>query len=250
MAKVTRIAYSKNLASGKYNRLSEIARRLGQIRTEVWQRFGSIQGVGLTHRQIRDSWLAEGREFDVPARLWKETLRDTFTDIQTYREAAKVKVRKAIAKRTKDNGERKRLYAWLKYDRWLEDNFLHRQMRKHCKHGKTEVNDQIILDTGCYTTFEHNGQAWVKVMGLERGQRIAIPLNTNVPPTGTLRLILRAGLVEVHYPVDEIEVCTPQNLAVIRLLALIRGTQKFLLILRVRNTVKGSENFSVRSRTI
>lgn len=207
MAKVTRIASSKNLAPGKYERLSEIARRLGRIRAEVWQRYGSIQGVGLTHRQIRDSWLAEGRGFDVPARLWKETLRDTFRDIQTYREAAKVEVRKAIRNRTNDDEQRKRLYTLLKYDRWLEDNFLRRQMRKHFKHGKTKVDYQIILDTGCYTTFEHNGQAWLKVMSLERSQRLAIPLNTTVQPTGTLRLIVRAGRVEIHYAVDETEAC-------------------------------------------
>ncbi|HIE30546.1 TPA: hypothetical protein EYP66_25085 [Candidatus Poribacteria bacterium] len=48
---------------------SIIARRLGKIRKEVWHRYGSISGVGLTHREIRDRWLAEGRKFDVPARL-------------------------------------------------------------------------------------------------------------------------------------------------------------------------------------
>ena len=96
MAKVTRIAYSKNLSAGKYQRLSELAQRLGKIRAEVWQRFGSVQGIGRSHRDIRDQWLQEGRVFDVPARLWKETLRDTFADILLYRAAAKAKVRKAI----------------------------------------------------------------------------------------------------------------------------------------------------------
>lgn len=208
MNKVTRIAYSKNLNQGKYDSLSEIAHRLGQLRTEVWHRYGSISGVGLTHREIRDGWLAEGREFDVPARLWKETLRDTFSDIRLYREAAKGKVRKAIVKRTEDEEERKRLFTLLKYDRWTEDCYLRRMMRKQCKHGKTRVDNQIILDTGCYTAFFLNGQAWIKVMGLERGKRIAIPLNTNRLPSGTLRLILRNGLVEVHYAVESDECCT------------------------------------------
>jgi len=44
---------------------------------------------------------------------------------------------------------------------------------------------------------------------LQKGKRIAIPLNTNVKPSGTLRLILHDGIVEVHYTieVEETENC-------------------------------------------
>ena len=202
MSLVTRIAYSRNLNMGKLAELREIASRLGKLRQKIWHHYGSIAGVDLTHRQIRDEWLAEGRRFDVPARLWKETLRDTFDNICLYREAAKAKVRKAISKRTRDEQERKRLFALLKGDRWLEDNYLRRMMRKYYKHGKTQVDNQIILDRGCYTAFERNGGTWIKVMGLERGQRITIPLKTNRLPKGTLRLILRNGGVEAHYAID------------------------------------------------
>ena len=208
MDKVTRIAYSKNLNQGKYEQLSEIAKRLGNLRQEVWHCYGSIGGVGKTHRQIRDEWLAEKRQFDVPARLWKETLRDTFDDICLYREAAKVKVRKAIVKRTKDEEERKRLFILLKYDRWLEDHYLRRVMRKYYKHGKTLVDNQIVLDAQCYTAYEHNGQAWLEVMGFSPKKRIAIPLDSNRLLGGTLRLILRDGRVEVHYAVESIECST------------------------------------------
>ena len=208
VSKVTRIAYSKQLNSRKQKRLEEIARRLGLLRSEIWQRYGSISGVGVQHREIRNAWLAEDRQFDVPARLWKETLRDTMDDIRLYREAAKVKVRKAIWRRTKDETERKGLYTALKYDQWTEDPYLRRMMRKYCKHGHTDVRNQIVLDTGCYTAFEHNGQAWLDVMSLERGNRIAIPLNTSRLPSGTLRLILRDGRVEVHYSVDAEIACS------------------------------------------
>jgi len=43
---------------------------------------------------------------------------------------------------------------------------------------------------------------------LQKGKRIAIPLNTTLEPTGTLRLILKEGEVEVHYT---IEVAETQN---------------------------------------
>lgn len=202
MRKVTRIAYSKKLNQGKFDRLQEIALRLGDLRTMLWDRYGSVAGVTVDPTELRNQWVTEKRQFNVPARLWKETLRDTMDDIVAYREAAKIKVRKAIRCHAKTQDEQKRLYTLLKSDRWLEDSYLSRMMRKYFKHGHTSVANQIILDSGCYTAFEFNGKAWIDVMSLERGQRIAIPLNTTFRPNRTLRLILRDGRVEAHYTID------------------------------------------------
>ena len=134
-----------------------------------------------------------------PAAIVRQKLlpTDSFADIEAYRTAAKLPVKVAIRTRTQDDGERKRLYTALKYDYWEHDNFLHSQMRKHFKHGRTRINNQIVLDTGCYTAFSLGGRVWIKVMSLERGERIAIPLNTTVEPTDTLRLILSDNVVEV-----------------------------------------------------
>jgi len=199
MSNVTRIIYSKNLNKEKYLQLVEIADRLGSLRKSIWNQFGSLSGIKNNHRKIRDEWLREEKKFDVPARLWKETLRDVMDDIRTYREAAKQKVRKSIWKRTKDKEERKRLFILLKYDRWHEDSFLRRKMRKFFKHGKTEVNNQIILDSCCYSSFLHNGKAWIKVMSLNNGKRISIPLNSRNLPQGTLRLVIRAIFCNMTY---------------------------------------------------
>ena len=43
--KVTRILKSKNLNHGKIEVLYEIAKRLGKIRTEIWQEYGSLKGI-------------------------------------------------------------------------------------------------------------------------------------------------------------------------------------------------------------
>ena len=48
--KVTRIAYSGDLNAGKYGELVEQARRLGRVRSLVWDRYGSITGVGVSDR--------------------------------------------------------------------------------------------------------------------------------------------------------------------------------------------------------
>lgn len=199
---VTRIAFSENLTASKFDRLNCLAKQLGKLRTEVWDRFGSVAGVGLEFRTLRNQWTEEQHVAGIPSHLWQETVRNILDDIKMSREAAKVKVRKAIFRRTKDQAERKRLYTLLKADRWLEDSYLRRMMRKYFKHGHTEVSNQIILEQLCYKTFLRNGKAWVSVSNLERGHRIAVPLNTNVLPTGTLRLILRDGKVEVHYAIE------------------------------------------------
>lgn len=200
--KVTRIAYSKNLNKGKFDQLVEQANRLGRVRSEVWQRFGSIAGVGLGDRTIRNQWLKEERKFNTLANPWKETLRDALADISMNRESAKVNARRMISKRTNDPETRKQLYTDLKYNRWMENKYLTRIMRKHWHRGHNHTHNQIIVRSDNYIIFELNGNLWIKIPSLIRGKPIAIPLSTTQAPTGTLRVILRNGKVEVHYSVD------------------------------------------------
>jgi len=198
--KATRIIKSKNLNQGKYEQLEQQAEKLGNIRSTVWHDFGSINGLEVkSDRQIRDQWLKEKRQFKVSANAWKETLRDSFGDIKAYREAAKEKVRKIIYKKTKQPIE---LYKQLKSEQWITNNYLHRLMRKHWKHGKNHTNNQIIVRSDNYTTFHKGGRVWIKIPSLQKGKRIPIPLNTTIEPSGTLRLILNDGIVAVHYTID------------------------------------------------
>ncbi len=216
--KVTRILYSYKLNQGKLDQLQEQARLLGLVRSEVWQRFGSISGIKLRDRTIRDQWMKEKRNFAVSANAWKETLRDAVADIKAYREAAKDKVKQAIRARTSDKKELKRLYTLLKCDDWQSDPFLRRQMRKHFKHGVNHTSNQIIVRADMCKTFTLNGQCWLKVPGLIPRQVISIPLKTTIDyaPTGTLRLIIRQGKVEVHYQqeVDVVQSCGEQMVAI------------------------------------
>lgn len=212
----TQIAFSDNINPGKLAALEEQAQRLGAVRSEVWQRYGSIQGIGLTDRQIRDAWVKEKRSFPVLANAWKETLRDAKANIVMTVEAAKVKARQAIRNHSSDDQERKSLYTKLKTNQFIEDRYLARVMRKHWNRGHNHTHDQIIVRSDSYTSFQLSGRAWIKIPGLERGQRIAIPLNTTVEPTGTLRLILREAKVEVHYAVEAIKTndCGTQTIGV------------------------------------
>ncbi|MBK1647784.1 RNA-guided endonuclease TnpB family protein [Rhabdochromatium marinum] len=201
--KVTRILNAKKPNKGKVVALREQARRLGQVRSEVWQRFGSIQGVNRSDRQIRDQWLKDKRDFFVLVNAWKETLRDAKGDITANMEAAKVKARRCIWRHTNDKAEQKRLFTALKGNDWVQNAYLRRVMREHWKRGHNHTHNQIIVRSDNYTTFQLGGRAWIKIPSLVKGQRIAIPLNTTVAPTGTLRVIIKDDdHIEVHTTVD------------------------------------------------
>lgn len=206
MSKVTRVAYSKDLNAGKYAQLAGQAARLGRVRSAVWQQYGSVRGARMPDRTVRDQWMADGTgaSFGVLANPWKETVRDAMSNIRACREAAKVKAREAIRRRTADKRERRRLYQLLKSDRWADDPYLARIMRKHWRRGHNRIADQIVVRADQYTTWTlaEGGNVWLAVPGLRRRSRVAIPLNTTVAPTGTPRLILRSGRVEIHYQVD------------------------------------------------
>jgi len=197
--KGTRIFISNALNKGKYLALLTQAKLLGVVRNEVWQRFGSINGVGVNHRCIRTDWVKSHDFSPLPAKAWKEILRDGLNNIRLYEATCKAKVRQQIHARFKDKSERQEYFGKLRYDQWVNDPLLCRWMRKVKKHGKNHTHNQIVLESGVYTQFKgKNGCTWLKIPSLVRGKRIAIPLNTNADLHGTLRLIIRDDVVEVH----------------------------------------------------
>jgi len=203
MSKVCRVLRSVNLNQKKYNELDAQAKMLGILRKEIWQKFGSLAGVGANHRNIRDEWV-KTRDFSpLPAKAWKETLRDVLDDIQMYEASAKEKVRKAIHARVKDQGERKKLYKILDGNQWVDDPYLSRKMRQYKKHGRTNVMNQIVLEYGVYGQFKgKDGNTWLKIPSFTRGEQVCVPLNSKIDLKGCLRVILVNGMVEVHHTIE------------------------------------------------
>ncbi|WP_205650542.1 RNA-guided endonuclease TnpB family protein [Actinoplanes solisilvae] len=95
------------------------------------------------------------------------------------------------------------MFTALKAGTWPADPFLARQMRRHWRRGHNRTTNQIIVRADQHNTrADDRGRLWLAVPGLQRRQLVKIPLNTTVAPTGTLRLILRGGKVEIHYQID------------------------------------------------
>src|SRR4030081_3606146 len=205
--KVTRVACSRDLNANKYGQLVEQARRLGRVRSWVWDRYGSITGVGLSDRRIRDAWMADGTatSFGVLANAWTETVRDAVADIRAHREAAKPKIRRRVGRRLVPEAERKRLYTLLTRDRWTGDPLVRRWMRGQWRRGHNHTSNQIIIgsDNVRTVTLTDGADVWLSVPGLTPRAGVAVPPATTAAPGGTLWVVLRGGRVEVHYQVED-----------------------------------------------
>jgi hypothetical protein len=182
--KVTRIAYSRGLNTGKYGELVGQAGRLGRVRSGVWDRYGSITGVGLSDRQIRDAWMADGTATScgVLANAWKGTVRDAVAGIRAHREAAKAKVRQRVGRRLLPDAERKRLYTLLR-DQWTGDPLVRRWMRQQWRRGHNHTSNQIIIraDKVRTVTLTDGGEVWLAIPGLAPRASVVVPPATTVP---------------------------------------------------------------------
>ena len=204
--KVTRIAYSDDLNQAKYEALTEIARRCGSVRTEVWHNYGSVNSLDAKFRKVRDEWITVGHIKNLPQRIWRATLSDVLGDIKANREAAKINVNSHVFRNVNDKDRRKELFKKLKNDSvWINNSYERRLMRKYWKHGKNHTQNLIVLELGSYKCFHYNGKDYIDVIGLKKGKRIAIPIGTNYPITGQIKLILRSGQVEIHYTIDNVD---------------------------------------------
>ena len=119
----TRTYYSKKLDEQTYSELTLIAKRLGILRKIIWHQFSS-NPKKLNDRKIRDIWLREKENGtnlypkiidQLPARLWKETLRDTIGNINAHFKAGFTEIIKRLYKKY-GKAEAKKLAKILKTD--------------------------------------------------------------------------------------------------------------------------------------
>jgi hypothetical protein len=203
--KVTRIIYAD-----APQELVVICKAVGFLRADIWRRYGALGNVGASVSTMR-SEIVEKKIYDalmIDGTIRAETTKDIVNNIVTYKAAAKLKVRQAIAKRTTDELERKRLYTLLKRDEWLSDSYLHRMMRKHFRHGRSKVANQFIVRSDRFFTEVVNGKLTIVVkIAKKYGSNIILTTTTsgkNVDLTGSnLRIIVKEGFTEIHYATEK-----------------------------------------------
>ena len=197
----TRTYYSKKLDEQTYSELALIAKRLGVLRKIIWHQFSS-DPKRLNDRKIRDIWLREKKNGtnlypkiidQLPAKLWKETLRDTIGNINAYFAAGFKEIIKRLYRKY-DKVEAKKLTKVLKTD-YKSNNELHRMVRALIPKGYSKADNIICLDEDCYNFVDDESNI-IQVMGLALRKRLSIPMTTKNKPKGNFMIILKNGRCE------------------------------------------------------
>lgn len=210
----TRTYYSKKLDEQTYAELTLIAKKLGILREILWHQFSS-NPKKLNDRKIRDIWLREKENGtnlypkiidQLPARLWKETLRDTIGSINAYFEAGFKEIIKRLYRKY-GKAEAKKLAKTLKTD-YKSNNELHRMVRTLIPKGHSKADNIICLDEDCYNFIDDESKI-IQIMGLTKMKRLSIPMTTKNKPKGNFMIILKDGRCEFRvyhkYQITNIE---------------------------------------------
>lgn len=186
--------------------LRAIAKTLGYVRADLWRRLGALGTYGKTAKDVRKHVTASGWYASLPVdgTIRAETTKDIINDIYAYKEAALLKVRQAVARRTTDNQERKRLYTLLRKDQWLQDSYLHRQMRTHFRHGGSHCKNQFIVRSDRHESAVVDGRLVITIRIAKcYGSDIQLVTTSNgkhVNLAGkNLRVIVQGDTVQIHY---------------------------------------------------
>ena len=124
---VTRIVYSDNINQSKFDQVIDIASHCGQLRSCLWDKYGSLQAWGKSTIDVRQEAKAvfSPDRFGLSYKVWEATAMDIIDDIHACQEAAKTYVIRTIYHQVKDEDKRKELIAKLKTTEFLSHPWLH-----------------------------------------------------------------------------------------------------------------------------
>ena len=176
-----------------------------------------------SYRLVRDELVNSEyiSPYGLQARQWKLALQDAMGIWDKYWQALFVEARKSI--HAKFSQEHTRHYAF-----WLLSGY---EQFSLCMQGKTpsapfdcpqkdasfvlktvqrilrklmkkcpsvQKTRSIKLDANCYEVFEEKGVQYIKVMSLQKGKRIVIPLLGKTVIQGNIILLIKEDFVEIH----------------------------------------------------
>lgn len=176
-----------------------------------------------TPRKIRDEFIDQNYESNhgLQARHWKLALQDAAETWDKNWKAQFIFVRAKIASHFKQELERHYAYWLLKgytqFSEMMQGNvpkpnfeidmticksiagYVQRQVKQY-RPKKTVVKKarSIKFDSSCYSVFEKNGSQYIKIMSLEKGKRIVIPLSGKKVIEGNITLVLEGEDLFIH----------------------------------------------------
>lgn len=218
--------YSEILSAEQIEELSLILHRYNTVRTYIFSRFGSINGLQYLQypRKIRDEWVKSGfaEQWNLPPKYWKCALEDAFNSIKSNWEATKATIRKRIY-RNKNLSDTEKQYCFyvLKANPVLHSILTHkdfdlpqklseltinknkvhslicRLVRKHKFGISKAVNGRsMMIDVGMYS---YKGKTTdIGIQGLKRGKQIRFNTRDKRKWKGNINIIIREDYIEIH----------------------------------------------------
>ena len=211
---VTQIADAAKNDPEDIQKARELAYRLGDLRCDLWNKFGGVQAWGeKPDSLIRDFKLANPPEhYQLDFKNWDKTASQVIDDIQMTHAAIREQVMRKIHARYPEKAERTALCKALKTLAYQENNVLHRWVRDAAGRGHTQVDNHIVLCHNNGAKFNRKNRITEVVFnGLpiegknNRYEKITLKFKTGkVNLAGYATIIFHEdGVIRLHYPVKK-----------------------------------------------
>jgi transposase len=215
---VTRIATVYEIESQCLEQLEEIALLCGILRSELWNKYGSLKSWGIDKFKIEKEFRVTHppEKYGLTSKLYERTLYKCIDEIHTYQDAVKASVKDEIYRKTDSELERKYYFFLLPRRFWIDvetkrAKWLHSVIRKYFYRGHSNVRNQIVYNVGMYSIFENGKYSYIELASLERGKRLVLPLRGNPDISGEIKVIIQPDKrIEIHYP-KKVEKIVPPN---------------------------------------
>ncbi len=216
---VTRIGYC---VGGDVEKARIMARRAGRLRSDIWNKYGSLRCWGISHQKLYQEFQKTNPPsmYQLDQKQWQKTFERVINDIHACQDAAKTIVIRKIYRffqpekdqngnQIKDTSFRGELIKSLNTLEWRQYPLLHRWMRKAYHRGHTYVNNQICvgISNGAVVKRVSRNVVSVTISGALIGKRKYEKLTLlfkvgRCTPTGIFQIIFDALTKEVrlHFP--------------------------------------------------
>ncbi len=216
---VTRIGYC---VGGDVEKAREMARRAGGLRSDIWNKYGSLLCWGISHQKLYKEFQKTNppSKYKLDQKQWQKTFERVINDIHACQEAAKTAVIKKIYRTFKplkdkkgkvldSTSFRKELCQSLNSLHWMDYPLLHRWMRAAYHRGHTWVKNQICvgISNGAKVKRISRNVVSVTICGDRIGKRKYEKLTLlfkvgRSTPTGLFQIIFdeEKGKIRLHYP--------------------------------------------------
>ena len=185
----------------------EIATRLGKLRQDIWNKYGSLQAWGRKSDQLIKEFKHSlpPSLYKVAYKPWERTFQSVIDDIHAVQEAAKSFVIRKIYRHFSQEGFRDELVKSLDSQEFLQYPLIKRWVRQEYHRGHTWVNNQIVLDGSDCNIVRSRTVVSITFPGTPIGKRRYEPITLKfqcgrVKPTGRLRIIFENDTVRLCYP--------------------------------------------------